>query len=106
MKQFKSLFVYGLIGYLFILSIVILLTYNVLLYFGGGGRKPITKTIEEKPYVLDDEPKKSSKNDSNTNIKIQKQTPKVNPQVIPQVKDSFKEGNDSIINPVDSLKTP
>jgi len=61
MKQFKSLFVYGLIGYLFISSIVILLTYNVLLYFGKGGRKPITKTIEEKPYVLDDEPKKPLK---------------------------------------------
>jgi hypothetical protein len=106
MKQFKSLFVYGLIGYLFISSIVILLTYNVLLYFGKGGRKPITKTIEEKPYVLDDEPKKPLKNDSNNTVKIQKQTPKVIPQVVPQVKDSFKESNDSIVNPVNSLKTP
>jgi hypothetical protein len=106
MKQFKSLFVYGLIGYLFISSIVILLTYNVLLYFGKGGRKPITKTIEEKPYVFDDVPKKPLKNDSNNTVKIQKQTPKVIPQVVPQVKDSFKESNDSIVNPVDSLKTP
>ena len=106
MKQFKSLFLYGLIGYLFISSIVILLTYNVFIYFGKGGRKPITKTIEEKPYVLDDEPKKPSKSDSNINVKIQKQTPKVIPQVVPQVKDSFKEDNDSIVNPVDSLKTP
>jgi hypothetical protein len=105
MKQFKSLLIYGLVGYLFILSIVTLLTYNVFLYFGKGGRKPITKPIEEKSYVLDNEPKKPSKNDSNNTIKIQKQTNKIIPQVTPQVKDSFKEKVDSAINPIDSLKT-
>jgi hypothetical protein len=105
MKQFKSLLIYGLVGYLFISLIVILLTYNVFIYFGNGGRKPIIEPIEEKPYVLDDEPKKTSKNDSNIAIKIQKQNNKVTPQITPQVKDSFKEKGDSVINPVDSLKT-
>ena len=106
MKLFKQLFIFGLLGYLMILLIVVSLSYNLYLFVERKKLKSEPKKEIVQPYTLDNSENKVDDTTQKVVSKKLKPTPQVAPQVAPQVKDSFTERKDSTNKSIDSLKTP